>query len=79
MVAGLPVVGGDVIDQEGEEWLLVDELAARLGLERQRIDDWVHRGRVRSHRVGRRRWVNVPDAAEREHAWRTRTTRGSDT
>lgn len=67
-----------MIDEDGEEWLLVDELAARLGLTRQRIDDWVHRGRVRSHRIHGRRWVNVADAADREHAWRTRTTRGTN-
>lgn len=66
-----------MIDEDGEEWLPSIEVAERLGIDPHRIRDWVARGRVRSHRVGRHRWVNFPDAAAREHAWRTRTTRGT--
>jgi len=68
-----------VIDEDGEEWLPVVEAAERLGIPRVRIDMWAYRGQVRHHRINGRAWVNYPDAAEREHAWRTRTTRGNET
>lgn len=66
-----------MIDAEGEEWLPVEEAAARLGLPRYRLDLWASRGRIRAYRIKGRSWVNYPDAAAREHAWRTRATRGT--
>jgi hypothetical protein len=61
-----------VRDEHGEEWLPAAEAAARLGLPRYRVDHWVSRHLVRQHRVDGRSWVNYPDVAKREHAWRTR-------
>lgn len=64
-----------MIDERGEEWLPAAEAAARVGLRRYRVDRWVSLDLVRQHRVGGRSWVNYPDGAKREHAWRTRARR----
>jgi hypothetical protein len=62
-----------VIDENGEEWLPAAVAADRVRLPRYRVDQWVNRGLVRQHRIGGRSWVNYPDVAKREHAWRTRS------
>lgn len=53
-----------MIVPEGDEWLPTAEAAAQTGVPAGTIGVWVHRGRVRSHRVGRQRWVLVDDVLE---------------
>lgn len=48
---------------DGSEWVSVAEAAARLGVPRNRIDQWVSRKRVRSIRVNGRRYVCFQDVA----------------
>lgn len=57
---------------DGTEWVGVGEVARRLSVPRGRIDQWVHRGRVRSIRVDGRRYVCFQDAANQERQSRGR-------
>ncbi len=57
---------------DGLEWLPVQAVAERLGVKRDRVDQWVSRRRVRSQLVEGRRWVCWQDAAAQELASRAR-------
>ena len=54
-----------MIDHQGVEWLPTPEVLARVpGLNASTLRSWIHRGRVRSHRVGRASWVCWDDVME---------------
>lgn len=57
---------------DGLEWLPVPTVAERLGVKRDRVDQWVSRQRVRSQLVEGRRWVCWQDATAQELASQTR-------
>lgn len=56
-----------MIDHQGVEWIPTPEVLARVpGLNASTLRSWIHRGRVRSHRVGRASWVCWDDVMEVE-------------
>lgn len=62
-----------MIDASGEEWLPIAQAARRVRIREDLIRQWKARGRVRGHQIGHREtWVNVPDVARAEVAWRRR-------
>lgn len=61
-----------LIDQDGTEWLPVQEAARRLRVRPSTIWNWTSRNKVRAHRFGRTSHIHMGDATEAEHAWRQR-------
>ena len=59
-----------MIDTHGVEWLPVAEAADQLDLKRSTVYAWLSRGKVRSHRIGGRAWVRMPDLMDAEHKTR---------
>lgn len=51
---------------DGEEWLSVADVVARLPVKAATVWSWIRRGQVRSARSGRQVWVPVLDVVERE-------------
>lgn len=68
-----------MFDHLGREWLRAQQIAERIPQVRYpTLKVWVHRGKVRSRKVGRERWICVQDVAalvaEQRHRERTRTS-----
>lgn len=58
-----------MIDHRGAEWLTTPEVLERAPrLKAATLRSWIHRGRVRHHRVGRTSWVCWDDVMEVEAA-----------
>lgn len=71
-----------MFDHLGREWLRAQQIAERIPQVRYpTLKVWVHRGKVRSRKVGRERWICVQDVAalvaEQRHRERTRTSRAT--
>lgn len=43
----------EVLDQVGDRWLSVDDIAAYLGVKRDTVYKWIERRRLPAHKVGR--------------------------
>lgn len=53
-----------MVDADGREWLRAAQIVERWPhVTLVSLNAWVRRGRVRSHRVGRERWICVQDVA----------------
>lgn len=61
-----------MIDADGQEWLMYSDAARRLRVREDLLRQWATRGKVRKHRIGRKSWVNMPDAMTAEAQWRNR-------
>ena len=59
-----------MIDPHGTEWLTVAEAAGRVHVRPQTIYVWAHRRVVEAHKIRRTLYVNFPDVARAERAWR---------
>lgn len=64
-----------MIDHHGEEWLPVSDAAERLGIPKGTVYVWLTRGKVQTHRIQGRAWVNMPDLMDAEHKTRGRYVR----
>lgn len=59
-------------DHRGIEWLTYPEAARRARVREDLIRQWVARGKVDSHRVGRRTFVRLTHVLTCELQWRRR-------
>lgn len=64
-----------MIDHNGEQWEPARTASKLTGIREDTIHQWVRRGKVRSHKVGRNRWVNIPDIRHAEAEWHRRLQR----
>lgn len=63
-----------MIGPDGEEWLTVADAARAVRVREETVEVWAYRRKVRSHKVGRTRWVHLGDVRHAEAAWRRRVT-----
>jgi hypothetical protein len=61
-----------VIDTDGHEWLTVVAAAAAVNVRPNTVRVWITRGKVRSVKVDRTRFVALLDVQRAERAWRRR-------
>lgn len=58
-------------DHTGEQWLPVAEAAERAEVKRGTVYAWIHRRKVRAHRISGRAYVAMTDVWRAEAATRT--------